>query len=522
MSWWERLKVNVYDVCLKGGVVMRLTYSKVFDRYAMSFSDKLAEISYSLYKMLRLRFERIFPLSENEKYGFEDDLFSKEESADMPQGFDYIEKKTVDGFVRLDYIDLYDYLPKEDLATFIKELKKCVRQNKITPFGAFRSRQDIDKIDNLGRYYDGKAFTNILSVRFRKNKTIQQSCSDISISLRNLSATFLVVKYRIYITKDFNDRLDKVCKEKYVGYTSVYRQFNTPWYAVKKFGRASHTGNNVRQEKMYEMISRLKWEILKEIRKTFSVRFWNDQIFVPTFETYSANIRPSRERDNLEFWDSISFDRAADYAPIYNACVCWDYKHGNNEGMRLAAFCGGNYTKGEYLPEIAHHDLSDIYGVYLTASTLGDVSERDIAICNKKISKVIRNAKTSAVLKVRVEVERKLYYGYRFISEFSGKSIDYDDMEAFCHQFYKKGSVSSRCLENIAKRIQETKMQIDNILKLLNDAAEYRSSEENIKLQWFMMVITVLSLIVALCSINGNAVISEIQNIIEWIKTYIL
>lgn len=95
-------------------------------------------------------------------------------------------------------------------------------------------------------------------------------------------------------------------------------------------------------------------------------------------------------------------------------------------------------------------------------------------------------------------------------------------MEAFCHQFYKKGSVSSRCLENIAKRIQETKMQIDNILKLLNDAAEYRSSEENIKLQWFMMVITVLSLIVALCSINGNAVISEIQNIFEWIKTYIL
>lgn len=139
----------------------------------MSFSDKLAEILYSLYKMLRLRFERIFPLSENEKYGFEDDLFSKEESADMPQGFDYIEKKTVDGFVKLDYIDLYDYLPKEDLATFIKELKKCVRRNKITPFGAFRSREDIDIIDNLGRYYDGKAFTNVLSVRFRKNKIIQ-------------------------------------------------------------------------------------------------------------------------------------------------------------------------------------------------------------------------------------------------------------------------------------------------------------------------------------------------------------
>ena len=230
---------------------MKLSYNKVFDRYTMSFSDKLAEFSYSLYRTLRLQLAKIFPLSEYEKYRFDDDLFSKEEAADMPQGFDYIEKKDVDGFVKLDYIDLYDYLPKEDLPKFIKELKKCVRRNKITPFGVFRSREDIDKIDNFGRYYDGQAFTHILSVRFRKNEKLQQSCSDISVSLRNLSATFLLVQYRVYITKEFNAKIAEVCKEKYSGYTTVYRQFNTPWYAVKKFGRSSHTGNNVRQEKIY-------------------------------------------------------------------------------------------------------------------------------------------------------------------------------------------------------------------------------------------------------------------------------
>ena len=118
---------------------MKLSYNKVFDRYTMSFSDKLAESSYSLYRTLRLQLAKIFPLSEHEKYRFDDDLFSKKEAADMPQGFDYIEKKDVDSFVKLDYIDLYDYLPKEDLPKFIKELKKCVRRNKIAPFGAFRS-----------------------------------------------------------------------------------------------------------------------------------------------------------------------------------------------------------------------------------------------------------------------------------------------------------------------------------------------------------------------------------------------
>ena len=59
---------------------MKLSYNKVFDRYTMSFSDKLAEFSYSLYRTLRLQLAKIFPLSEHEKYWFDDDLFSKEEA----------------------------------------------------------------------------------------------------------------------------------------------------------------------------------------------------------------------------------------------------------------------------------------------------------------------------------------------------------------------------------------------------------------------------------------------------------
>lgn len=62
---------------------MKLSYDKVFERYTMSFSDKLAELSYSLYKTLRLRLTKIFPLSEHEKYQFHDDPFSKKESAEL-------------------------------------------------------------------------------------------------------------------------------------------------------------------------------------------------------------------------------------------------------------------------------------------------------------------------------------------------------------------------------------------------------------------------------------------------------
>ena len=216
------------------------------------------------------------------------------------------------------------------------------------------------------------------------------------------------------------------------------------------------------------------------------------------------------------------FGVGADYAPKYNACVCWDYRTSNNEGIRLAAYCGGNYTKDDFLPEIAHHDIADIYAVYLVACTLNMVAQRDIAICNKSISNAIRKSKSTAILKVRVDVEQKLYYSYRFINEFSGNTIDYGDTKEFHHEFYKEGSVSSRSLEGISKRTIKSKEQIDVILKMLNDAAEYRGSQSNIRLQWIMMVITVLSLVVAVCSVNDNIlnnIINSIKDLITWFKT---
>jgi len=50
---------------------MKLPYGKMFDRYSrytVSFSDKPAELSYPLYKTLRVQLAKTFPLSQHEKY----------------------------------------------------------------------------------------------------------------------------------------------------------------------------------------------------------------------------------------------------------------------------------------------------------------------------------------------------------------------------------------------------------------------------------------------------------------------
>ncbi len=213
--------------------------------------------------------------------------------------------------------------------------------------------------------------------------------------------------------------------------------------------------------------------------------------------------KPSLDRTQLDFWYSIGLDHNPDYSQLFNLCVGWDERIGENEGMRLSALCGGEYKSEDHLPGIAEYNCSMIYCVYMVASTIRRIVERDIAICNKKISRAIRKSGSTKLLKVRAEVEKKLYYGYRFMSEFSGESIDMSDVSSFQNSLVKDGSVTKSCLSGIADRILETKQQIDTILHLLNDSAEYQTEKSNMVLQWFMMVVTVLSLVVAVIALTG-------------------
>lgn len=492
-----------YDQKESGDNVERLSYKKVFSKYAVSLSDRLSRFSYSLYKQVRIGLSKKFPLKEYEKYRFEDHNFRDDISNDMPLGFNYLTKENEEGYLNIEYIDFYDYLPKEDLDVFKKALRKFASKNKSNPFGPFRTEDDNERIDSMGRYVDWRAFFNLHVIQLTHNEYLEQFTSQVSVSLRNLSPSFLVVKYRFYINSSFNEKLNAICKTKYMPYTDVCRQFNIPWYKPRKFGRSMYTGNTARKKELYALISNFKWRAFLELRRYFVFHFEYNQLFPPTFETYSTNIRPNNSQEDMGFWNSVMFGHPTDYAPDYNACVCWEDKGNQHEGTTLAAYCGGSYFKSHYLPEIAKHELSDIYAVYMTASSIRRIAERDIAICNKKISKAIRKAKTSLVLKVRMSVEQKIYYSYRFISEFTGDTIDHDDTKAFRGRFNKDSSTTARCLKGIPKSTAETKKQIDDLLKILDDSAEYGSARDNLRLQWFMMIVTVLSLILAIVSILG-------------------
>ena len=76
-------------------------------------------------------FSKIKPLSDREKYHLlEHSMIAEKVSSMMPNGFDYIKGQSEEGFLKLEYLDIFDYLPKENLELFEKEMNNFVAKKK--------------------------------------------------------------------------------------------------------------------------------------------------------------------------------------------------------------------------------------------------------------------------------------------------------------------------------------------------------------------------------------------------------
>ena len=221
-----------------------LTYKKVFSKYERKFSHILARKTYSIYKKIRIGIEKWFPLKAFEKYHFEEHYLRSSKCSKFPTGYDEKLKKEVDGVIELKYIDFFDYLPKEDIEDFKKRLRKFALKNKHTLFSSFRTTEDDDRITDMGRYSDGEAFANLHTVEIGDDLFHKMFAPQVTISIHNLSASFLVLKYRFYISDEFNEKLITAYRAEYESSSDVSRQYDTPWYKPWRFGKAYFTGDN--------------------------------------------------------------------------------------------------------------------------------------------------------------------------------------------------------------------------------------------------------------------------------------
>ncbi len=493
----------------------KLTYNKVFDKYYESLSDKLSNITYLIYKYSYIKLEKFLSLSKEKKdlLTFADDF--KETSVKMPSGFDYIENKTKEGFLNLRYIDLFDYLPKENIDLFIKELQKFDSKNKKNFYGRYFSERDKkERLEYLKNCFDTPYFYRLMTIDFSNNEYLEKYSPSVTISLYNLSSTFVAVRYRIHIHDEFNKSLNKICKKEYGVNKYISREFNVPWYKPNRFAEACSNAGESRYKNIYNLISELKWKVLLELRKFFTIYFFEDKIFPPSFETYFTNIQLNEDSNLNSFWHSVTTGIFFEYSKEHNIYLTSDYEKSSFEGTKIAEYHGENYSEKNILQDIEKNGISDNYAIYLVASTLCNILDRDITFFNKNISKAIRGRRSNYIFKVKLNIEKNIYYPNRFISEFSGNTIIFKDLDSYKSIYNNDISQTEQIFDSVVRRVKETKKKVDIIINMLSDASELRTNKLTIQLQLLMMIVTLLSLIIAVFSIDND----NFKQIIDLLK----
>lgn len=243
-------------------------------------------------------------------------------------------------------------------------------------------------------------------------------------------------------------------------------------------------------------------------------------MLLPTFETYETNLLLSEYESNVSFWESLGFGQRCDFSTNYNMFLPWPTDDNKYQGTQMVAVCGGQTDENDYIKEIAMHDISDDFSVYLVASSINKLANRDIATCNRRISKGVQSARASRLLKIRLKVKKKIYQVYRFLSEFTGNTITFDSREEFVSNIFDEGTLFGRLYDDLSRNIKETKEQIDILLNLLDDAADYTAAKSDRTIQIIMFLITFFSLLVAVLSLAITAEGVMHQGIIETLTDF--
>lgn len=393
----------------------------VFKRYQKSQVFLLSQFTYRIYLKWLKHKKRKNTLTEAEMFHLELFPHSSVNTSIWP----LCDKEgEADNKLELYSVDFFDYLPKELLPDFIETYKSFALKYGLSRFSSFRTEEEIDSKLTYLYYGDGYAYSSLPVVTF---KGYNDFSDKLLIKIRNYSSSFVVIQYKFYIKDFFSDDLMSILKTQFEGSSEIAKMFTVPWYKPSKFGKTYYEHDYIQKKKVYEKVSTLKWSLFTFLHTNLKLYIPNNEMFLPSFETYAIDKKLTLDDIQINKVLSNIFGSYYDCCKKYSFRVYFDFFSEKDTENHLQGVVSGTDVESS----ITLNNLADIYANYLVASTVNDIVSLEINSYYKRIKRSIKNSYINSIFKVKYKFEQKFYYINRLLSEFTGKSIDYKDMELF-------------------------------------------------------------------------------------------
>lgn len=462
----------------------------------------------NVYAKIREKTKSIILLTQMEEI-YLNDRSEKVRKKDTP----FIE--TEHPYYEIEFIHMVDYIPKEGMDKFSKEMNKFKKEHVRWEFPV-----DEDAIATLGEFIPGSFLKPLYSLGIKETSPLYKYISSIYIGFQELTTSLNTVIYTIHFKENIVEALNEIFLDEFEDYY-YWDDSNLKWYEFWKMGWSSCVGDVYKQAFINDCIKSLKWNVLKILRETLTIYLAGEDKILPSVNVYKTNIDGNSSQ---RFWYSINV-RSPKYCDFFqdgSGCINWE----NEEGELEYIYREDGRKNFSSVPM----DIRYYYSQYLIRNT----------ILNDTYSKVGKYMETINTfnekyrplkkwLSFKAEAEKRVLYYKRFYNEQKPtmyERSDFKNMFLNCNK--RNESISEKVIKQQYEKIQEADKVLKETLEYIDTNIEARNSSENYRIQRQTLALTFLSMTVATlalvvsCITNKDVYSFIFSNLTKMVKLIIL
>lgn len=476
---WTRKKKKQYNL------IKNLEKSKLFSRFiAKKYKNPL------------------FIILERYKKKINFDFYEFEFSHSYERS-NYGEKDILNFPISLDYLYVYDILPKENIEQYQKGIinysNLCKKlMGAADEFSLNRSFNDManhnywHSVHNLGYF--------VINEEMNAFKWVQE----IYIIFEQYSEAFYLVTYRLKLQERATIELRKIMSSLVLSEPLFYKPIN------KK--RLTASGNHFllsnRKNALNNMVLDVEYSFLSELNKYVPCFLHSNNVISPSLQIYTYRhlneLKKSKDVMSLLDFFVNCFDESDDKNIITN------FKYFGESNVYNCIISKDFMEKNQF--SLSHIDeCFSPLAEYFVFQTLSPIIEQAIIRNQKRLNTLLSgNCSVGKLLKEKVKALRELNIFNRLIVA-TQKFSDSPYIDQYTDNFtnylkneninkYYSNAISMR-LDNLKSKYKDFKTQIDSLYLFYDDNLKAIESSTNIRLVRYTFWITIITLLVTIFTI---------------------
>ena len=414
----------------------------------------------------------------------------------------YTKKDNIQPDISLEYLYVYDILPKEDIYKYREGIIEYSKSCAHLPGVADESYLN-DSFNNMAAHNYHHSFHNLRYFVLNDKMLSFKWISDIYIKFEQYGESFYLITYRLKLNEKTTKELKSI--------TTSLVLYDPVFFKLNDKRRISASGNHIlsfnRRRAIKDLLLEIEYCFISELNKFVPCFLHRRDIIAPTLGVYKVDGLDDIQKDKMAMmmfdFSSCDYDKSKDSSIIVNFRLL-----GENESY--ASLINSSFIEEESALSYLDSYFSPL-AEYFVFHSLTPVIEKLIIKNQQKLNKLVTcKSSASKLLKAKIDTLRELNIFKRLITANQKRSTNpfLDDYINEFENCYKECSLIKQYKNSFLLKSEEMKLkykdfesQINSLYEFYDDNLKAVESSTNIRLVRLTLILTAITLLATLFTI---------------------